>query len=195
MSPTRVLANIARPITDVDHFRSPVTVWPQLPGTWTLSPPVAIVSGLDHLEGETVSILGDGNVFTPQVVLNGTVALSQPCSEIHVGLAYMAQLQTLYLDIGEPTVQGKRKNIVAMTMRVDQTRGLEAGQTFDDLTSYKDRDLNTIGRPIELFTGDQRMSIGGGWTVGGQICIQQSNPLPATILGVIPEIQVGDTGK
>jgi hypothetical protein len=82
-----------------------------------------------------------------------------------------------------------------MTARVDQTRGIEIGQTFDDLTLYKDRDLNTIGRPIELFTGDQRLIIGGGWTIEGQICIEQSNPLPATILGVIPEIQVGDTGK
>jgi hypothetical protein len=121
--------------------------------------------------------------------------LSQPCTKVHVGLGYDCQLQTLYLDTGEPTIQGKRKNITAMTMRVDQTRGLAAGPAFDDLTSYKDRNLNTIGQPIPLFTGDQRLIIGGGWQTEGQVCIEQSNPLPATILGVIPEIQLGDTGK
>lgn len=190
-----VLCDIIRPITDVDDFRNPVTVWPQLSGTWSVAPPVSVISGLDHLEGETVAILGDGNVFPQQAVTGGQVILSQPCSKVAVGLPYIAQLQTLYLDTGEPTIQGKRKNIIAMTMRVDQTRGLEAGPTFDDLTSYKDRDLNTIGQPIELFTGDQRLLIGGGWTTEAQMCVQQANPLPATILGLIPEIQVGDTGK
>lgn len=190
---TTVTIKITRPFTDVDNFRVPVTVWPL--ADWSFWNNTTVVSGLDHLEGETVAILGDGNVFPNQVVLNGAVTLSQPCSKITVGLLYTAQLQTLYLDTGEPTIQGKRKNIIAMTARVDQTRGIAMGQTFDDLTLYKDRDLNTIGQPIELFTGDQRMIIGGGWTTEAQICIEQSSPLPATILGVIPEIQIGDSGK
>jgi hypothetical protein len=192
---SQVLVDITRPLTDVDHYHDPVIIWPQESGTWSIASKVSTVHGLDHLEGETVAILGDGNVFTPQVVVGGAVSVSQPCSKIHVGLAYTAQLQTLYLDTGEPTVQGKRKNIAAMTMRVDQSRGLAAGQTFDALTAYKDRNFNTIGQPIELFTGDQRLLIGGGWTTEGQVCIEQANPLPCTILGVIPEIQVGDTGK
>lgn len=193
--PNEVVATVTRPITDVDKEKIPVTVWPQPSGTWSMTMPTTIFSGLDHLEGETVTILGDGSVFPNQVVLNGTVTLSQPCSKVAIGLAYKAQLQTLYLDTGEPTIQGKRKNIIAMSMRVDQTRGLEAGPTFDDLTAYKDRDLNTIGQPIELFTGDQRLIIGGGWSTEAQMCVEQTNPLPATILGLIPEIQLGDSGK
>lgn len=188
-----VQIEITRPFTDVDFDHIPEYVWPQT--TWSIWANVTVISGLDHLEGETVAILGDGNVFPSQVVLNGTVMLSQPCSKITVGLPYTAQLQTLYLDTGEPTIQGKRKNIIALSMRVDQTRGLEAGPTFDDLTAYKDRDLNTIGQPIELFTGDQRLIIGGGWSTEAQMCVQQNNPLPATILGLIPEIQLGDSGK
>lgn len=195
VSANEVTCTITKAITDVDDFHDPVLVWPQTAGNWSIAAPISIVTGLDHLESETVAILGDGNVFPRQTVMNGQVMLSQPCTKINVGLAYDCQLQTLYLDTGEPTIQGKRKNIIAMTSRVDQTRGIEMGQTFDDLTLYKDRDLNTIGQPIELFTGDQRMIIGGGWTTEAQICIQQSNPLPATILGVIPEIQIGDTGK
>lgn len=188
-----IIVSIIKPFTDIDFNRSPAHVWNQ--PTWSFWDKIAMISGLDHLEGETVTILGDGNVFPDQVVTNGQVIISQPCSKVTVGLSYICQLQTLYLDIGEPTIQGKRKNIAAMTARVDQTRGLEMGLTFDDLTLYKDRDLNTIGQPIELFTGDQRMIIGGGWNTEAQLCIEQASPLPATVLGVIPEIQVGDTGK
>lgn len=191
--PNTVTIKVIKPFTDVDFDHDPEYVWPQT--TWSIWANVTVISGLDHLEGETVAILGDGNVFPSQVVLNGTVTLSQPCSKIIVGLSYTAQLQTLYLDTGEPTIQGKRKNIIAMSMRVDQTRGLEAGPTFDDLTAYKDRDLNTIGQPIQLFTGDQRLIIGGGWSTEAQMCVEQTNPLPATILGLIPEIQLGDSGK
>jgi len=195
VSTTEVLCTITKPFEDLDRFHDPELLWPQVAGTWTLSPPVTIVTGLNHLEGELVAVLGDGNVFTSQVVTNGTVTVSQPCTKITVGLPYTCQFQSLYLDVGEPTIQGKRKNISALTARVDQSRGLKMGQTFDDLTEYKDRNLVTIGLPIELFTGDQRMIIGGGWNEQGQICIQQDYPLPATILGVIPELQFGDTGK
>ncbi len=195
ISAAQVRATITRPITDVVAFSDPPIPWTVTAGNWSISRPVTTVSGLDHLEGQTVAILGDGNVFPEQVVLNGAVTLSQACTKIHVGLAFTAQLQTLYLDTGEPTIQAKRKNITAMTARVDQTRGIEMGQTFDDLTLYKDRDLNTIGQPIELFTGDQRMIIGGGWNTEAQICVQQANPLPVTVLGVVPEVQIGDTGK
>jgi hypothetical protein len=190
-----VLCNITQEITDVDNFHEPPIVWPQLPGTWSVDFKITTFGGLDHLEGETVAIIGDGNVFTPQTVINGQVTLPVGCTKVTAGLAYAAQLQTLYLDTGDPTIQGKRKNIAALSARVWQTRGLEMGPTFEDLTEFKDRDLDTIGEPIQLYTGDQRMIIGGGWSTEGQMCLQQSNPLPATVLGVIPEIVLGDTSK
>lgn len=153
----------------------------------------ATVTGLDHLEGETVTILGDGNVFPMQEVVNGAITLSQACSKIAVGLGYTAQLQTLYLDTGgEPTVQGRRKSIQAFTARVTETRGISMGPDFDNLDEYKDRDFATLGEAIQFYTGDQRMIISGGWTTEGQVCVEQANPLPATILGIIPEFVVGD---
>jgi hypothetical protein len=160
--------------------------------------PATTFSGLDHLEGETVAVLGDGNVFPEQVVVNGQITLSQPVSKAAVGLPIPnPQLQTLYLDLGneQQTIQSKRKNIVAMTARVADTRGLWMGQTFDDMDEFKDRDLNTIGEPIPLFTGDQRMVIPGDWNVQGQMCLEQRSPLPCTVLGVVPEFEVGDDAK
>lgn len=192
---THVTARVTRSITDVDDFRVPELIWPQVSGTWSLTAPFTTISGLSHLEGETVSILADGSVVPPQVVNNGTVILGTAVTKATIGLGYTAQLQTLYLDTGEPTIQGKRKNLAALTARVDQTRGLKMGPTFTDLVDFKDRNPLTFGQPIDLFTGDDRMIIGGGWTTEGQLCIQQDNPLPATILGVIPEITLGDTGK
>lgn len=161
-------------------------------GEWSLTSKFTVFSGLEHLEGQTVSILGDGNVFPSQVVTNGEITLNQPASKVVVGLPFMAQLQTLYLDVGQPTIQGKRKRIAALTMRVDQTRGLKAGSTFQTMKEYKMRHRQPMGSPIALETGDERIIMDPSWNIYGQICIEQSYPLPATVLGVIPEIIVGD---
>lgn len=186
-----VKVNFRQPITNVD----PVTgyVWPQPAGTWTMDEEISVVYGLTHLEGQIVQILADGNVLAPQVVYNGRVTIDPPASKITIGLQYIAQLQTLDLDVGEPTIQGKRKKIAALTTRVDKTRGIEMGSTFATLRPYKDRNIYLAGKPIPLATEDQRLVMDPSWNVDGRICIQQSQPLPATILGVIPEIVVGDT--
>jgi hypothetical protein len=170
-------------------------VAPAEEGDWSLTEPFTTFGGLQHLVGQTVKMLGDGNVFPDQVVADdGTVTFSQPVSKACVGLGFTAQMQTLYLDVGEPTIQGKRKKIAALTARVTETRGLKMGSDFDHLTEYKMRTGSVpMGQPIPLETGDQRIVMDPTWNVYGQICIQQDYPLPASVLGVVPEIVVGDT--
>lgn len=167
---------------------------PYSPGEWSIDTPVTVVSGLDHLEGQTVWAQGDGVPQGPFTVVNGSITLPQPCTKIVVGLPYSCQLQTLKLDLGEPTVQGKRKNIPAMTARLNETLGLSVGPNFTKLT-----DMKFFGGPYSpgagLFTGDLRSLITSMWDKEGQICFQQTQPLPATVLGVIPEVVVGDTAK
>lgn len=166
---------------------------PAAAGEWSLTMPFTTFEGLSHLEGATVSVVGDGNVFPLKTVVNGSITLEHPCSKVTVGLAFLPQMQTLYLDVGEPTIQGKRKRIAALSTRVTETRGLSYGNTFDTLVEFKQRDDQPMGQPIELETGDQRIVMDPLWNQYGQICIQQNYPLPATVLGVIPEIIVGDT--
>jgi hypothetical protein len=101
--------------------------------------PVSSVTGLDHLEGETVGILADGSVLPQQVVANGKITLQQPASKIIIGLPYVSDGQTLNIDTGEPTTQGKRKKIPSATLRVERTRGLKVGTDFNYLTEIKMR--------------------------------------------------------
>jgi hypothetical protein len=98
------------------------------------------------------------------------------------------------LDIGEPTIQAKRKNISATTMRVTETRGLYIGSTFDNLVPVKEMNPTvSLGMPIPLVTDDERIIMDPSWNIYGQVCMQITDPLPATILGIINEIAVGDT--
>lgn len=165
--------------------------FPVLEGDWTVVTPTTTVSGLDHLEGKTVYALADGRVEGPLTVSSGSVTLDVAASSIVVGLAYQGQIQTLNLDVGEPTIQGRRKLIPAVTLWLDCTRGLKVGNDFSHLDEIPDLQV-PFDAPQTLFTGQARIPIPPDWNREGQICIQQDYPLPATVLGVIPEVVVGD---
>src|SRR3546814_3427403 len=51
-------------------------------------PPTQTLSGLGHLEGETVTILADGALHPDRVVAGGAVSLQMPASVAHVRLPY-----------------------------------------------------------------------------------------------------------
>lgn len=163
-------------------------------GEWSLDTPVSSVGGLDHLNGLYAVALADGMPVTPQIVQGGSIALPQPATKVVAGLPYTAQLQTLRLDLGEPTVQGKRKNIPAVVGIYNNTLGLKVGPDFASLIEIKDLRA-PYTPPIRMVSDEVRTVIPSVWKVDGQLCWQQDAPLPCTILGVVPEVVVGDTQR
>jgi hypothetical protein len=192
----RVVATIAVafPTMPDDPYQTPL---PAANGAWTMTQPVSVVGGLGYLNGMWVSILGDGNVMAPQLVAGGQVTLQAPCSSVIVGLGYTCQLQTLYLDAGDGpqgTIQGKRKKVGAVTVRVRDTRGLQAGRTAATVVAVKEWNSTiNLGGPLPLVTGDQRVVLDPVYDTGGQFWMVVTDPVPCTVLGVVPEISVGDS--
>jgi len=202
---------VVRPITQTfpnDPNNLPI---PQSPGTWSIATPITTVYGLNHLEGMTVSILADGVVQAPQVVSGGTVTLSVAASNIVVGLGFTAQLQTMYLDFpAQVTVQGRRKVAYNATVRVENS-----GSVFEVGTNQPDQSVqpgnatvtwlnmtqfaapvgtNNPLQPYALFTGDIYNNINDGLGgTKGQIAVQQTQPLPLTVLAMVPWFDVGDS--
>ncbi len=153
------------------------------------------ITGLDHLNGATVSILADGSVQAQQVVTSGRITLQAPAARVTVGLPYVSQLQTLCMQPEgiAAQVQSFRKKIATVTVRVADTRGLMVGPNFSDLDEMKERAASVcMGASIPLFTGDERIVIDNQYLEDDDVCIQQSYPLPCTVLGVIPDVNVGD---
>jgi hypothetical protein len=133
---------------------------------------------------------------------NGQFTLSTPASKVTVGIGYNCKLQTLALDLGEPSVQGKVKKINAVDVRVFQTLGLSIGPDFNNQVPMKDLVRGNVSSMLtgqasqivtDLVTGDAKTYLQPTYTVPGQYCIQQSNPYPASILGVFPSYTIGDT--
>jgi hypothetical protein len=165
-------------------------------GSWTLTAPVTTVSGLSYLNGHTVSILADGNVMAQQVVAGGQVTLQQAASSVIIGLPFQCQIQTLSIDMGEGqpggSVADKQKKIGAVTIRVKDSRGLKAGRTPATVVPVKAWSSNVfLGGPLPLVTGDQRIILDPLFEQTGRIWLQVDDPVPATVLGVLPEVTLG----
>ena len=154
--------------------------------------PVTVLSGLYHLEGETLVALADGNVVKGLVVTNGAVTLPNAASVVHVGLSYESAIKTLELEVGAVqglgTLQGRMKSISDVTIRIEDTRGMWIGPTENNLTEFKQRAYEDWGDPIDLKTGDVTVTTDWDWTRGGSMWIKQFDPLPMTINAIMPEV-------
>jgi hypothetical protein len=150
------------------------------------------LTGLDHLEGQTVSILADGAVQPQQTVTNGQVTLQQPAAIVAVGLPIVAQLQTLPFSAQVQAYgQGAVKNINRVWIRVHNSSGIYAGPTLDELIQYKQRTTEPYGSPPAMFTGVAELDMSPGWSDDGSLFIQQTDPLPLIVASMTIEASIG----
>lgn len=159
---------------------------------WTLDAPVTSLSGLGHLEGQEVAILGDGNVFPKQTVVNGAVTLPNAVTRAIVGLPYSCQGKTLPLIVPDAGVEGKRKRVVAVSPRLINSRGLKMGDDYNSLYPMKERTTEAWGRPTALQDGVHHQSIGTTWDEEGFTYFRLDDPLPVTLLSLVQDVEFGD---
>jgi hypothetical protein len=165
--------------------------------------PATTFQGAEFLAGKTCTGLADGIIIPAfTMAANGSFTLATAASKVTVGLAFTPQLQTLYIDIQgqQNTVQQKMKKINGLGLRVAETLGLKAGTDSSNLAIIKDLVRGNVGGMTnsvvtDLVTGDVFMFTDPKWQTQGQVFIEQPYPYPASILGFIPEVAVGDTAK
>lgn len=156
--------------------------------------PVSSLTGLWHLEGQSVQILADGAVHPARTVTAGAISLDDSYGVVHVGLAYTSDLKTLPLAFeGAPAAgQYMTKNVNGVAMRVTQSSLVKAGPSFTKLTEYPARDhTDPYDSPPALRTGELRFAIGPSWNPDGAVCVRQDQPLPLTVLGIALDVATG----
>lgn len=159
--------------------------------------PADVISGLGHLEGQTVSVLVDGATHPDRVVTGGSITLNREGSKIHIGLAYESNIKTLNIEAGsaDGTSQGKTKRIHRVAMRLYKTLGLKFGPADDKLDTMTFRtSADEMGNPPALFTGDKSINWNGYYETAGLIYLRQDQPLPFTLLGLFPQLVTQDRG-
>ena len=162
-----------------------------------LTSPVTVVTGLEHLEAETVKIFVDEILFASQTVVSGSITLPvEAQNSYQLGLDFPniidddtgedlgvnVLVETLPGDVllAQGTTMGRKKRIATCTVRFRDTQGfyLQGIQVpFRNLPEVLDV-------PIPLQTGDKELKGLLGWNDFGQIQITQIEPLAMTVLGL-----------
>lgn len=153
------------------------------------------LSGLYHLEGETLSVLANGATHPDKTVSGGGISLDFAATTGAVGFGYTSQMQTLRLESGsvDGTSQGKPKRIHDITVRFHETVGAEVGTNASNADRIYFRDSSmAMDEAVPLFTGDKEIEFPGGYDDDARIFVRQTQPLPLTVLALYPRMNTFD---
>lgn len=146
------------------------------------------ISGLDHLEGETVQILADGAAHADKVVSSGSITLDRSSSKVHIGYSYDSVVQTLRMEAGadDGISQGKIKRIHGVTVRFLDSVGAELGPDANNLDRIPFRDSSmAMDEAVPMFDGDKEIFFPSGYDNDARVFVQQTQPLPMTVLAIM----------
>ena len=155
-----------------------------------------IVTGLDHLLGSIVSILGDRAVFANQEVasdvdgLGGVgIILSSPCNKVVCGLPYIMRVEPESIEIPGGGTLSSARRVSKATLRLYNSLGGYVGTDDKNLEelSYRTTDI-PFGAPTPLFTGSKYVPIDSSSEKEASVLIYHDQPLPMTVLAIISDI-------
>ena len=153
------------------------------------------ISGLDHLEGETVTILANGATHADKTVSSGAVTLDRSATKVHIGLPYTSTLQTMRAESGGEggTSQSKDKRIHEVTLRLHETVGVEVGPNLNDMERIPFRSsAASMDAAVPLFTGDKQVEFRDDFNTDGFVFVRQTQPLPLTVISIYPRITINE---
>lgn len=156
--------------------------------------PVGTMTGLSHLEGQTVKVYVDGFIdSSAAVVTNGSVTLNNnPTTSIEVGLAFDILVKDL------PAENVKIGSTIGMTMGISEV-SIRMRNTSDVVVNgtpifFRGFGPAGGGSPLDFpppqFTGIKNVKGFLGYDSTAQLTITQSEPMPIEILAVNKKVRV-----
>lgn len=150
-----------------------------------------VITGLSHLEGETVCVWGNTKDLGDYTVTSGQITLSEAVTAAYIGLPYTAQWKSSKLAVGSqaqaPLTQRKRIDHVGVVLADTHALGLKYGQDFDNLDDLPLYDrgasvgVDTIHSNIDM----DSFELNGSWDTDVRLCFQAQSPRPCTILACV----------
>ncbi len=156
------------------------------------------ITGLEHLEGETVTIIADGGTHAAKTVSSGAITLDRSSKKVKVGLGYNSILQTMRLEGGagqyEGTAQSKTKRISKVTLRLFETVGAKVGPSLSKLETIPFRTTSDpMDTPVSTFlAGDKTIEFDDDYNSDGFVFVKQDQPLPLSVCAIYPELVTHD---
>ncbi len=150
----------------------------------------ATITGLDHLDGETVDVVADGVVMNQAVVASGQITLARNAFAWFVGLPQRGYIKTLNPEIitQAGSAQGNNIRIFHTTLRCLESVAAIINNQYKDLRQFGS---SLLDQAPPTFTGDIDVA-NLGWFKNGYNTIEQANALPLHLLAIIMQMTVNN---
>lgn len=148
----------------------------------------ASLTGLSHLESETVDVIKNGSYLGPHVVTGGVVTLTDDLvggDICEVGLHYDSSIVSMRPGIPGTVIEGLPRGWDSLFVRLLESRG---GTVNGEPLLYAASDLDEAG----LFTGDVKVT-GQGFDTEGRVTILQDQPYAFHVLCAFGTLSLGDS--
>lgn len=149
------------------------------------------ITGLDHLEGETVLVWGNTKDLGSYTVASGSITLTEAVTLAYIGLEYTAQWKSAKLAVASqaqaPLTQRKRIDHLGLILADTHAQGLRYGQDFsnlDDLPLY-DKGALVGADTIHSELDSDSVELNGTWDTDARLCLEASSPRPCTVLACV----------
>jgi hypothetical protein len=156
------------------------------------------MTGLSHLEGETVVVWGGGKDLGSYTVASGAITLSEAVTSAIIGLGYTAQWKSAKLayaaGLGTALTQRKKLEHLGVILRNTHYQALQYGPNFATL---KRMPLMSQGKAIAADTvhtsfDEEAFEFEGTWDSDSRLCLQVAAPRPCTILAAVVPVETHD---
>ena len=140
-------------------------------------------SGLDHLEGEDIVVLGDGTEYSA-TVSSGAITISDSVSHAIIGLAFTYKLKPMRLDLtyDDYTSKGSLKSCKEVVMDFLESMDVQYGA--DEDSTYDVEGMSTV------YTGEQVCILDSGFNVEDPLLITGSGPFPCIVRALVPRVEI-----
>lgn len=154
------------------------------------------ITGLDHLEGETVKAYANGYVgVVDAAVASGEITLQQSTTKVHVGLPYTAILKNMPIELQAQngTIQGSLVRAWKAFIRFHRSALARVGYSTTEADIIENfGDDYIMGGAIPLFSGVKEVPFNHGPELELSTYVEQDQPAPLTVLVVGTKLLIDD---
>ena len=153
-------------------------------GIYTQGSDITNLTGLNHLEGESLRVLADSALQTGTFTVSSGAITINEADKIHAGLGFDSFVTTLDIPNGpQGILVGNRKKISRIVVKLLDTMGLKYGPNTGELDEMIYRfPTDNLGNAVPFFSGDEVLTMGNMTYDDHNVVIGQNGPFPLSIL-------------
>jgi len=160
--------------------------------------PATTITGLAHLEGQTVQVLADGATHPDCTVSGGAITLQRSASTVQIGFGYNSVCRTMSIEAGagDGVAQGKLCRVFKVFIRLWQSLGLDWLLVKNGVDTWTPQTFrltaDAMSAPPALFSGFKTWPYEQGPVQGAYVGFRQSQPLPSNVSLLVARIDTED---